>query len=385
MKDMMQVPVAKPFFTKSDAKAAYDVVLSGWVTQGPRVEEFEEIFAGYVGAKYAVAVSSCTTALHLALLTAGIGAGDEVICPSLSFISTANSIMYARAKPVFAEAGPLTYNIDPACAEELITRRTKAILIVHQMGMPADIDAFKALCRKYGLVLIEDAACALGAKYKGRRIGAHSGLVCFSFHPRKIITTGEGGMITTSNKGHYERLRRLRQYGMSKDDRLRHLSKRIVFEDYLELGYNYRMTDIQAAVGIEQMKKLARIVSRRREIAGRYNRAFKDIACLRLPLEAEGYFTNYQSYAVYLKKCSPVSRDGLMQRLLDSGISTRRGIMTAHRTAAYKKYFPDLRLPVSEDLSDNSIILPLYVPMADSRVDYVIDKVSGLLNRRGNA
>ncbi|MGN6617822.1 MAG: DegT/DnrJ/EryC1/StrS family aminotransferase, partial [Ilyomonas sp.] len=191
------IPIAKPYLTEQEALAAYDTILTGWITQGPKVQEFEEEFAAYTGAKYAVAVSNCTTALHLSMIVAGIKEGDEVICPSMSYIATANSIKYVGATPVFAEVNN-DYNLDPADCEKRITEKTKAILVVHQMGMPADIDTFKTLCKKYDLKLIEDAACAAGSIYKEKKIGCHSELVCFSFHPRKVISTGDGGMITTN-------------------------------------------------------------------------------------------------------------------------------------------------------------------------------------------
>jgi len=263
----MKIPIAKPFLGKDEAQAAYDTILSGWVTQGPKVQEFEENFAKYVGSKYAVAVSSCTAALHLSMIVNGIEPGDEVICPSMSYIASANCIKYVGAKPVFAEVDPETYNIDVSDAEKKITSKTKTILIAHQIGMPADIDAFTSLCNKYNLKLIEDAACAIGSAYKGQKIGSHSELVCFSFHPRKVISTGYGGMITTNREDYYIRLKQLRQHGMSVSDHLRHESKKIVFEDHLEIGYNYRMTDIQAAVGIQQLKKIDWIITERRKIA----------------------------------------------------------------------------------------------------------------------
>ena len=375
----MKIPVAKPFLTESDAKAAYDTILTGWVTQGPTVQEFEEKFAEYVGSKYAVAVSNCTSALYLSMIVSDLKPDDEVICPSLSFIATANSIMYIGAKPIFAEVSPETYNIDVNHAESLITDRTKAILIVHQIGMPADIDAFKSLCNKYNLKLIEDAACAIGSSYKGHKIGSHSELVCFSFHPRKVITTGDGGMITTQNKEYYNQLKLLRQHGMSVDDRARHNAKKIIFEDYIRIGYNFRMTDIQAALGIKQLERLDWIVKERRKIAHRYNDEFKDINCIRLPVEKDGFFSNYQSYSVYLKNNTPISRNELMQKLLDRGISTRRGVMTAHREIAYKDYCRGLSLPVSEDVSDRSIILPLFVPMKEEEVSFVIDNFCELI------
>ena len=374
----MLIPVAKPYLIEDEAQAAYDTILSGWVTQGPKVEEFEERFARYVGSKYAVAVSNCTTALHLSMIVSGINSGDEVICPSMSFIATANSIFYSGAKPIFAEVDE-NYNIDAKYVESLISKKTKAILIVHQMGMPSDIDEFRKICEKNNLILIEDAACAIGSKYKGIKIGSHSDLVCFSFHPRKVITTGEGGMITTSNEELYKRLKLLRQHGMSVNDRIRHESKSVILEEYHEKGYNYRMTDIQASIGIKQLEILDWIISERRRIVDKYNSAFNIIKCMRLPLEKKGYYSNYQSYCIYLKGNCSVSRNDLMQKLLNKGISTRRGIMTAHRELAYKDDCSDLKLPISEDASDNSIIIPLFVPMKDEEIKYVIDSIIELL------
>lgn len=369
------IPIAKPYLTKDEAQAAYDTILTGWITQGPRVAEFEEKFAQYTGASYAVAVSNCTTALHLAMIVAGIGPGDEVLCPSMSYIATANAIKYVNATPVFAEINPVNYNLDPADTEKRITDKTKAILLVHQIGMPANIEAFRALADKYHLKLIEDAACAAGSKYKGQPIGSHSDLVCFSFHPRKVISTGDGGMITTNREDYAQRLRLLRQHGMSVNDRVRHESGKLIFEDHIELGYNYRLTDIQAAVGIQQLAKLNWIVEERRKIALRYHEALSDINCIRLPIEEAGYFSNYQSYSIYLQKNCPISRNELMQKMLDEGIASRRGIMTAHRETAYREAYQNCILPVSEDAADNSIILPLYIPMDTADVEKVIDSL----------
>ena len=373
------IPIAKPYLTEEEARAAYDTILTGWITQGPKVREFEEKFAQYVGSTYAVAVSNCTTALHLSMIVSGVGPGDEVICPSMSYIATANAIKYVGATPVFAEVQQETYNLDPVDAEQKITEKTKAILVVHQIGMPADIDAFKALCDKYNLKLIEDAACAAGSAYKGKKIGSHSELVCFSFHPRKVISTGDGGMITTNREDYYNRLRLLRQHGMSVNDRVRHESKEVIFEDHLEVGFNYRMTDIQAAVGIKQLEKLDWIVNERRKIANFYNEALSRFPFLQLPLEKDGYFSNYQSYSIYLKNISPLNRNILMQKLLEKGIASRRGIMTSHRETAYKNEVVNISLPNSEDLQDNSIILPLYIPMNEKEYQVVIDTFSALV------
>jgi len=372
------IPIAKPYLTTDEAQAAYDTILTGWITQGPKVQEFEEKFATYVGSKYAVALSNCTTALHLAMIVSNIGPGDEVICPSLTYIATANSIMHAGATPVFAETRQ-DYNLDPDHAESLITPKTKAILIVHQIGMPADIDIFKAICKKHNLILIEDAACAIGSSYKGKKIGSHSDLVCFSLHPRKVISTGDGGMITTNNEEISKRLKLLRQHGMSVNDRVRHSSNKVIFEDHVEVAYNYRMTDIQASVGIKQLEKLDWIVNERRKIAMKYHEAFKDLNMVILPVEQSGYFSNYQSYSIYLKPECPVLRNNLMQHLLDKGISTRRGIMTIHRETAYKNLMPRINLPVSEDLSDRSIIIPLYIPMKEEDIEFVIHELQQAL------
>ena len=321
-----------------------------------------------------MAVSNCTTALHLALIVAGIGEGDEVICPSMSYIATANCIKYVNATPVFAEVKRETYNIDPADIRKKITSKTKAIIAVHQIGLPFDIDAVKEICQEYNLTLIEDAACAAGSAYKGNKIGSHSDLVCFSFHPRKVITTGDGGMITTSNEEFAQRLKRLRQHGMSVNDRVRHLSDKVIVEDHLEVGYNYRMTDIQAAVGIHQLARLDQIIEGRRSIAAQYLNAFKNIPFIELPNEGEHNFTNWQSFSIYIKSNSPISRNDLMQNLLDLGIATRRGVMTSHRETAYAYLKDGVSLPVSEDAADNSIIIPLYVPMMQEEVDYVISE-----------
>jgi perosamine synthetase len=373
---MHKIPIAKPFLGKEEANAAHRTILSGWVTQGPKVAEFEEKFAKYIGSKYAVAVSNCTTALHLSMIVAGIKEGDEVICPSMSYIATANCIMYVGAKPVFAEVNQ-NYNLDINDVEKKISSRTKAILLVHQMGMPADIEAFQKLCKEKNLVLIEDAACAIGSGYKGKKIGSHSDLVCFSFHPRKVITTGDGGMITTSRKDYNDRLKLIRQHAMSVNDRIRHESNKIIFEDHLEVGYNYRMTDIQASVGIEQLKKLDFIVEKRREIAKRYIDAFRNISSLNLPIEKDGYKSNFQSFCILLKENCPISRNDLMQILLEKGISSRRGIMTAHQETAYN--FRTDELPTSENLRDNSIIIPLYHPMTEDQTSHVIKNINNLI------
>ena len=366
------IPIAKPYITEVEAQAAYDTILTGWITQGPKVAEFEEKFADYVGSKYAVAVSNCTTGLHLSMIVAGIGENDEVICPSMSYIATANCIKYVNAIPVFAEIDPKTLSLDIDDVKHRITNKTKAILLVHQVGFPADIDAFQNLCNEHGLILIEDAACAIGSSYKGKKIGSHSDLVCFSFHPRKVITTGDGGMITTSNKEYYDRLKLLRQHGMSVNDRVRHESKTVIFEEHVELGYNYRMTDIQASVGIKQLESLDWIINERRKIALFYIDQFKNLDFISLPTENENIFSNFQSFSIFLKPACRISRNELMEKMLEAGIATRRGVMTIHRELAYKNLEGNEILPISEDTSDRSIILPLYVGIENSELEYIV-------------
>ena len=373
----MRIEIAKPYFDNEEIDAVSRVIASGWVSQGPVVAEFEEIFAGYVGAKYAIAVTSCTTALHLALIASGIKPADEVIIPSLSFIATANSIIHAGATPVFADIDPNTCNIDVNAIEPLITNDTKAIMPVHQMGLPADIDSIREIADKYNLKIIEDAACAIGSEYKGKKIGGHGNIACFSFHPRKIITTGEGGMITTDDEGLASRLKRLRHHGMSVSDIERHNADRVIIESYPEVGYNYRMTDIQAAIGIVQMKKLPEIIQKRLSIAERYNEAFAKIGCVRVPVVPYYAKHNYQSYWTEILRDAPISRDELMERLLKKGIATRRGIMAIHKEPCYTSY--NVSLPITELIASNSIILPLYPSMTNEEVEYVIDNVRNLL------
>jgi perosamine synthetase len=366
------IPITKPCFGPEEAQAARNAVESGWVSQGPKVAEFERAVADYCGTAEAVAVSNCTTALHLALLVLGVGPGDEVICPSMSFIATANSIRHAGATPVFADVDPQTYNLDPEAAEAAISPRTKAIMVVHQIGLPVDLDRFLALGERHGVKILEDAACAIGSRYKGKPIGGHSELACFSLHPRKVITTGEGGMITTNNAQYAQRLRLLRQHGMSVPDTVRHAAVQVITEEYVCLGYNYRMTDIQAAVGIEQMKRLDWIVERRKELAARYTAALAGHPWLRPPCVPQYADFNFQSYAVQLTEDAPISRDELMQRLLDLGISTRRGIMLSHMEPAYAGHGLPNSLRHSERASARSLLLPLYPQMTSDEQDRVV-------------
>jgi len=370
------IPIARPFVGPEEEHAVIESLRSGWLSQGPRVAEFEKQFAQYVGAKHAIAVSSCTTALHLAFIGAGIGPGDEVLCPSLSFIATANSIRYVGAEPVFVDIDPVTFNLDPNKIEAAITPRTRAILAVHQIGLPAAMDEINEIASRHNLLMIEDAACAIGSVYKAKRIGApHAWMACFSFHPRKILTTGEGGMITTNDEKVAERLRPLRQHAMTVSDVARHNAKSIVLESYDEVGYNFRMTDVQAAIGLVQLGRVDGFIERRRAFAARYTDGLAKLGWLVPPTEPEGSRHNFQSYMARLTKDAPVSRDALMQELLDHGISTRRGIMATHREAPYRSARWDHELPETNAATDECIILPLFHQMMEEEQELVIDSI----------
>jgi len=368
---MEMIPIARPWLGPEEATAAAAAIASGWVAQGPRVAEFERAVCSKVGADHGVAVSSCTTGLHLALVVLNIGPRDEVVVPSLSFIATANAVRYVGATPVFADVEAGTQNLSAKTIAEVLTPATRAVILVHQAGVPADIEAVHQLCDRRGVAVIEDAACAIGSTYRGAPIGGHSSLVVFSFHPRKVITTGEGGMVVTSRTDWAERLRRLREHGMSVSAAARHESRAAVVEQYLETGFNYRLTDIQAAVGLVQLSRLDTLIHRRRQLARNYQKLLGSVPGLQIVCDPPYGTTNYQSFWVVLPDDFPIGRNELMQRMLDEGISPRRGIMAAHLEPTFAGH-AHTPLPVTERLTSRSLLLPLFHEMSDSDQERVV-------------
>lgn len=365
----MKIPITLPYFDKNEEKAVIGVLRSGWVMQGPKVAEFEKKIADYLDVKYAVAVTSGTTALHLSMSVLDLKKGDEVIVPSFTFIASANCVLYIGAKPVLADIDEKTYNIDPKDVERKITKKTKAIIAVHQIGLPAEMDEIKKICQKYKLFLVEDAACALGAEYKGQKVGGLSNLACFSFHPRKSITTGEGGLITTSNKDFHEKLVSLRSHGVAQKNGI---------ETYPVLGYNYRMTDLQASLGVEQFKKLELIIAKRRQLAENYNRAFYNNPKIEIPFVPKYMRHTYQSYMVRFRN-TKISQDKIIESLSKKGISSKPGIMLIHKQPSYQKLFGKISLPISEKVSRETLIIPLFVGLKPTEQKFVISEINKLI------
>ena len=376
----MQIPITKPYMDEAEAQAAANAVRSGWIVQGPLVAQFEAAVAQRLGVKHAVATSNCTTALHLALLCCGVGPGDEVIVPSFSFIATANAVVHAGATPVFVDIDPRTYNIDPALIEAAITPRTKAVMPVSQIGLAADIYPVLEIAQAHNLQVIEDAAPAIGATYHGRPVGSVSPLTCFSFHPRKSISTGEGGLIATDLAEVAAMARVLRSHGASVSDLARHSATKVIIEEYAELGYNYRMTDIQAAVGIEQLKKLDFVLAARQRLGARYGRLLAGLAGVTPPFVPDYATHTYQSYAIRLDPALTPPRETIMERMLEDGVATRRGVMAIHQEPLYRqKRGVQVSLPVTEEATLQTLLLPVYTTMTEAEQDYVVESLQRAL------
>jgi dTDP-4-amino-4,6-dideoxygalactose transaminase len=366
-----RVNVMQPWLGEEEVEAVAEVLRSGWVAQGPKVAEFERRFAASQQAAHAVATSSCTTALHLALAVAGVRPGDDVVVPSFSFIATANAAVYVGARPVFADVSPVTGNLTAETVRAALTPGTSAVILVDQGGVPADLDAIREVCDPLGIVVVEDAACGAGSTYRGRPVGAGAEIAAWSFHPRKILTTGEGGMLTTSREDWAARARRLREHAMSVSAADRHASLVSPPESYDEVGFNFRMTDLQAAVGIVQLSRLPEVVGRRRELAAVYAKAVAEIGGLRAVADPAWGTCNFQSFWIEVGSPYRLDREGLLSALAEAGISARRGIMASHRQPAYDS--PPLSLPATEHLTDNTLILPLFHQISDSEQARVID------------
>lgn len=367
-----RINVMQPWLGEEEVAAVAEVIRSGWVAQGPRVAEFEAAFAASQQAEHAVAVSNCTTALHLALVVAGIGAGDDVVVPSFSFVATANAPTYVGARPVFADVDATTGNLTPDTIAAAMTERTRAVIAADQGGVPLDLAALRAFCDPRGIVVIEDAACGAGSTAYGRPVGAGAEIAAWSFHPRKLLTTGEGGMLTTSRPEWADRARRLREHAMSVSAAARHASVLAPPESYDEIGFNYRMTDLQAAVGLVQLGRLPELVTRRRQLAKVYAGAIDDLPGLRIVADPEWGTTNFQSCWVEVGPDHPLDREGLLAHLAEAGISARRGIMAAHQHPAHAGR-AEAPLPVTEHLTASTLILPVFHQLTDAEQDRVVD------------
>ncbi len=409
------LPVALPWLGEEEAAAAAEVLASGWVTQGPKVLAFEQAFARLTGAPHACAVSSCTTALHLALLAAGVQPGDVVLTVSHTFIATANAIRACGAEPVFVDIDPETLNLCPEALRTTLARdfaardgalyyadagrfngpetllgrlkppigRLAAVLVVHQVGMPADLERILPQAQALGIPVLEDAACALGSQIRlpGRDfepIGKPHGVsASFSFHPRKVLTTGDGGMLTTADPKQDRLLRLLRQHGMSIPDAQRHNASTVVFEEYLLTGHNYRLTDIQAGIGLVQLGRLEAMLAQRRELAAEYTRLLAGLPGVRTQRQGPDMRSNWQSYVVTLPAAAPLRP--VMEALLREGISTRRGIMCCHLEPPYAPYWPQGCLPASEAARDHGLILPLHHKMTAADCARVVESLGQAL------
>ena len=383
-RDPMNVPIARTALTEAEIESVLGPLRSGWLVQGPKVREFEEKWSAFTDAPHSIAVTSCTTGLHLAAVALGLAPGDEVIVPAFTWIATANIVEHQQAKVVFCDIDLETFNIDPAAFEAAITPRTRGVIPVHLFGLAADMDAINAIAKKHGLWVIEDAACGFGATYEGRHVGALGDAGAFSFHPRKAITTGEGGMITLNDAALAEKIRQLRDHGAAISDHQRHLGPRpYLLADHPLAGYNQRMTDFQAALGSAQMDRAEAIIAERRRLAGQYDEAFADLDWLRTPARLEGYGHGYQSYPCLFQPQEVTSatvaqvnaaRNAWMDELQQQGISTRPATHAVHMLSYYREKY-DLGsqdFPNAWAANDCSISLPLFHGMTEAEQNHVI-------------
>lgn len=372
-----KIPITKPFLGDEEIHSASEAIKSGWVSQGPMVKKFEEAFCTLSGAEFAVATTSCTTALHLALIAASVESGDEVIVPAFTFIASANVVEYIGAKPVFVDIDISTFDIDTSKIEEKITKNTRAIMPVHLFGLCADMEPIMEIVKKYRLAVVEDAACAVGSLYDGKWAGTFGVAGAFSFHPRKIITTGEGGMITTNDKEIAEKCRELRSHGGKVSDLERHNKGDFALPEHDDLGYNYRMTDIQASIGLAQLKKLDDIITKRRKIATTYDENFSGIKGLAVPLAEQKYFHTYQSYVLRITGDAALDRDSLALKLQETGISTRQGTHSVPHLGYYRrKYgYTEKDFPLSLKADKTSLTIPLFPSMSEESRLFVIEEI----------
>lgn len=367
------IPLAKPYFDMEELDEIKTVLDSGWVSQGPKVKEFEEKCANYLGVKYAVAVNNCTAALHLALLSIGINKGDEVLVADFTFPATGHSVLYCGAKPVFVDVDPKTYNIDPELIEEKITDKTKAIIPVHTFGQPAHMEKIIKITKNYNLKVIEDAACAFGAKYKDKHAGTIGDVGCFSFHARKGITTGEGGMVVTDDKTMAEKIRYLSVFGMTSAwDREK--SDKFIIPEFTEAGYNYKMSDITAAVGVAQLRKLDKIIERKRELAKYWDEKLEDIEFILHPHVSENVKHIYQSYVSIVDK--KINRNKIIEKLMKKGIQTQIGTYASHIQPVYD--FKG-KCPNSLEIYNKSLALPMYYMLEEKDIDMVASSLKNVM------
>lgn len=378
----MKIPLAQPFFDEREVAAVEPVIRSGWVSLGPKTAEFERRIADWIGVDHAVAVNSCTSAMQISLHLSGIGPGDEVVCPSFTCMATANAILQVGARPRFVEIDPATFNMDPAAVAAAITGSTKAIMVVHQIGLPADLDALTAIAGRSAVRIIEDAGCALGAVYRDHRVGSSGAPVCFSFHPRKTITTGEGGVLTTTDAEFAEHARAYRSHGASVSTLERHQSGGLLYGSYPDIGHNFRFTDIQAAIGLVQMDKIDDILERKARVARRYTEALSQLEHVSAPVVPPQLVHAWQSYLVTLSKECPVDRDAVIADMARHQIACFRGIAPLHLEPYFVRRLGPSRFPVTEDVYNRTVFLPIYAAMSAGDIEHVMTTFAGAIRGR---